>query len=127
PRHRGGRGERGPLARRQPVDRAVQRYRVDTTAGVLAERRQRGDAEAEPAVALGAAREQLGGAQRGVAEVAVDVAAVERAERAVAHDVAARDRARPLAVEALDHGRYGARRRAGVVSAAALEDAPPIV
>src|SRR5205823_4787216 len=61
------------------------------------------------------------------AVVAVDIAAVERGDAAVAHDVAAGDRAVPVAVEELEDREDGARRGLVRVAPAALPRPPAVV
>src|SRR5215211_4166300 len=95
-----------------PVDRAVKRGCVDAAAGVLAEGGEARDAQPRRALLRGAARSQLRRLDPAAAEVAEDVAAVQRRDGAVADHHAARDRA--VAVGGL----------AGRVAAAALEGAP---
>src|SRR5215216_994760 len=107
-----------------PVDRAVERGCVDAAAGVLAEGGEARDAQPRRALLRGAARSQLRRLDPAAAEVAEDVAAVQRRDGAVAdHD--ARDRAVAVAVEALHHRAHVAGGGlAGRVAAAALEGAP---
>src|SRR4051812_33409253 len=93
-------GPRGPSARREPVDRALLGDDVDPPGGVLTEGVQPGDRPdaGDGAVVPGAAGGEAHAAQLALAVVAVDVAAVEARHRAVAHDVAAGDRAPAVVV-----------------------------
>src|SRR5918992_5817466 len=107
------------------VHGAGERHRVDAPAAVLAERDELRDVKA--AATGGRARPlEEGEAQRRLAEVAVDIAAVvaRAAQRRVADHVAADDRAEAAALVVVDHRRHMARRPAALVAVAALEGVP---
>src|SRR3954468_23361505 len=115
------------LLRAEPVDRPLERDGVEPAARVLAERGQAGDL-GQPADRLARRappRPQRRGADVPLAEVAVDVAAAQRRQLRVAHDVAARDRAVALRMRVLDDRRARAGRAlVGEVAPRALERAP---
>ena len=111
----------------EPIDRTGERDGVDVPGGVLAERRQASDRQARRLVLASVARAQEDGVDLRAAVVAEQVAAGEFAQRGVTDDVAADDRAISVAVARDDRGPDRSRRRAGIVAAVALEDAPPVV
>ena len=118
---------RRPSARDEPVHGTAQRDGVDVPGVVLAERRQAADRQARRMVIAGAPGTEQDRVDLRLAVVAVQVAAVERAQRAVANDVAADDRAVPVAVPGDEDGRDRAGRGPRLVAAIALEDAPAVV
>src|SRR4051794_14542015 len=81
-------------ARYEPENTPIKRDSVHTAPRVFAERNEGAHRHADPLVAArAAAAPELHGAQRRLAQIAVHIAAVERAERPVPHHVAAGDRA----------------------------------
>src|SRR5205085_7582969 len=96
----GSRARGGAAGALDPVDRAVERGRIDVAGGVLAEARQARHMQAGRVVVA------RGGQGRGVdvalAEVAVDVTAEQLGQLRVAHDVAAGDRDPAVGVRVRD-------------------------
>src|SRR5690349_10632175 len=115
-------------ARYQPEHAPIKRNSVHAAPRVFAERDEAADRHADRLVpARSALPAELHGADRRLAEVAVDVTAVERAERLVAHHVATGDRAVAGGVVVHDARLHGAGRRPAAEAAPALEDVPAVV
>src|SRR3954469_11046323 len=115
------------LLRHEPIDTAVERRRVQASAGVLAERGGGAHAHATGVVARRALRAQARGVDVRLAVVAVDVAPGQWPESRVTNHVAADQRAEARAVARRELGLDVALGGARAVAVEALPHAPAVV